>query len=305
MSIFKHDYNFMKDKKDVLKAYCKSYGLKVSGNKPVLSNRLAVFVKETNASLVVQRTIRGYLTRLYMRPKYDCFHSVNNEDFFSLDPISDFRIHELFSITENGFVYTFTIPSLIKLITSKSTNPYTRNMLSDKISSDLYKHIRLSKALKIKMETQLESSDISILNRESRLRRRVTTIFSSIDSHGFITDMDWFLSLNQSACIRFLRELADIWSYRSQLSNQVKSSIIPLRDPFREVSLHRLREMDLYKLKSFVIKIMDAFVNSGVNNDFKYMGCTFVLMALTLVNEHAAQVMPWLYESVSTVQIID
>lgn len=306
MSIFKNDYNFIKDKKDVLKSYCKTHGLRVGGNKSVLSNRLCIFVRETNASLVIQRMIKGYLTRLYMRPKYACYLSVNKEDFFSLDPISDFRIHELFSITENGFVYTFTIQSLIKLVNSKASNPYTRNMFSDKVGSDLYRHVRLSKALRIKMDTDIESSDISVLNRESLWRRRVVSIFSNIDSHGHITDTDWFTSLNRSGYIRFLREMADIWNYRSQLSSIVKSNITPGGDPFRGISLHRLRDMDIFKMKSFVIRVMDTFVNTGINNDFKYMGCTFVLMALTLVSEDAAQAMPWLYDTVSpSIQIID
>jgi hypothetical protein len=40
-------------------------------------------------------------------------------------------------------------------------------------------------------------------------------------------------------------------------------------------------------------------VKTGINNDFKTLGAYYVLGALCLVNQNAANSLPWLFQSVS------
>ena len=302
MSIFQNEYNFLKDKRDVLRAYCKKYKLKVTGNKSVLSQRLKEFVQQTVACRSIQRIYRGYLTRVYMQSKYGCYNTVNDEEFVSLEPIKTFRIHDLFVVHENGFNYAFTISSLLKLLSTKATNPYTRNMFSTKVGPTLLKHIKIGKSLSIDLDLNVESIDMSVLNREIRLSNKTTQLFSSMDSHGYITDTEWFLTLTHRRSMRFIRELMDIWKFRLGIDMALKNRIIPTGDPFTNISIYRISEYDIVKLKFVILNIIDKFVNSGVDQSYKYMGTTYVLMALTLVNHNAANALPWLYESVAVIR---
>ena len=43
---------------------------------------------------------------------------------------------------------------------------------------------------------------------------------------------------------------------------------------------------------------MDALVSNGNSNEDKSLGAFYVLSALTLVNNDAAESLPWLYQSV-------
>ncbi len=45
---------------------------------------------------------------------------------------------------------------------------------------------------------------------------------------------------------------------------------------------------------------MENIVTKGINHASKTLGANYVLCALTLVNNDAAQSLPWLYQSVST-----
>ena len=63
------------------------------------------------------------------------------------------------------------------------------------------------------------------------------SIFQKIDEHGFITDANWFLSLNRHRLRGFLRELIDVWNYRAQISNEIKLKINPGRKPFWNINI--------------------------------------------------------------------
>jgi hypothetical protein len=94
-----------------------------------------------------------------------------------------------------------------------------------------------------------------------------------------------------------MRELVDIWTYRAQLSVEVKCAICPpLGDPFRNINYY---EQNLDNIKSSTLNILEKFVNLGVDKDSKALGAYYVLGALTLVNDDAAHALPWLYQSVS------
>ena len=51
-------------------------------------------------------------------------------------------------------------------------------------------------------------------------------------------------------------------------------------------------------LQRFVLGVMENLVKTGVNRDSKSLGAYYVLAGLTLVNNDAAEAMPWLYHSV-------
>ena len=52
-------------------------------------------------------------------------------------------------------------------------------------------------------------------------------------------------------------------------------------------------------VKKSVLTILEKFVNFGIDQDSKALGSYYVLGALTLVNESAAETLPWLFQSFS------
>ena len=61
--------------------------------------------------------------------------------------------------------------------------------------------------------------------------------------------------------------------------------------------LYNYPELDV--VKKTVLVLLERFVNCGIDQDSKALGSYYVLGALTLVNESAAEALPWLFQSFS------
>ena len=51
-------------------------------------------------------------------------------------------------------------------------------------------------------------------------------------------------------------------------------------------------------MKNASLTIMENFIYTGINSEFKQIGAMHVLSALTIVSPQARGSLPWLYESV-------
>jgi len=125
------------------------------------------------------------------------------------------------------------------------------------------------------------------------------SLFTSIDNLGNYTDPDWFLELDRARYMRFLICLNDIWSYRANLSDQVRREICPTFDPFHFVTMAHLSRMATHELRFECVRAMEILVLHGNNHANRTLGSHYVLCALTLVSRPAALALPWLYESVA------
>ena len=128
---------------------------------------------------------------------------------------------------------------------------------------------------------------------------RALSLFQNIDALGNYSNSQWLLSLNRNQLIKFLRELADIWNYRAQITPETKRSIYPPSgDPFRNLNMHYIHnEQNMTNVKKVVLEVLEKIVNSGVDRDSKALGACYVLGSLTLVSEEAATSIPWLFQS--------
>jgi len=117
-----------------LKTVAKHYHLHVSGNKPVIVDRIRGFFTRTRCAIRIQAQFRLHLVRMSIRLRGPALLKrnmcVNDCDFYSLDPLSQIPNHQFFSfVDEKEFVYGFDIFSLVTLMkkTNKIINPYNRN----------------------------------------------------------------------------------------------------------------------------------------------------------------------------------
>ena len=291
-----------------LKMIAKTYKLKISGNKNQLITRVYSYLYFSSFIIKIQKIFRGLIAR-----KYKNLHGpaslnrkmcTNSGDFITMEPVEEINFHQFLSYKDNdGFIYGFDIISLHNLfLKSKDIdsvqNPFNRSLIPESVIKTIRSLIRLSRILKIHINLHYED-DTESLPVEKIVELRALSLFQTIDSLGNYSSPQWFLSLDKMQLIKYVRELIDIWNYRSQIDNETKRKICPPHgDPFRHFNMTYIHtEANLHNVKKVILEVMEKLVNSGVDNDSKSLGAIYVLGGLTLVNSDAATSIPWLFQS--------
>jgi hypothetical protein len=306
-----------------LKIICKHYKIKSTGTKPELLERIFKYLKETFYVIKIQRLVKKYFIKAlnyYKGPglikRKLC---VNDTDFMSMDSINDISYYQFISYKDNdNYIYGFDLISLYNWISTSIKddknkdilNPYNRNKFPCELIKNLRIIIRLSKVLKFDIDISLNNSDLKSLSNSnisiSEINNNmIVRLFQNMDELGFYTDISWFNELNYYTLIRYVKELYDIWTYRAQLSYETKYMICQSYDPFMNcmyiINQNRYysSSIDINTLKYSILIIIDRMINSGSTREYKYLGASYVLAALTLVSSNAANSIPWLYQSVA------
>jgi len=301
-----HNYNAAQ-----LKAFAKHFKVKTTGNKQQLFTRIYCFLKLSKDVIKIQKLGRGYLQRKYNRLHGPAFMNrqicTNDSDFLTGDLIKEIPFQQFMSFSDvDKFVYGFDMISLYNLISksvpAKPKNPYNRNEIPPFVLMNIKSLIRLSKILKIHLDLVIQDDTLDLPD-EKAIELRTLSLFQNIDSLGNYSNPAWFLSLTRQQTIRMLRELMYIWEYRAQITNDTKRAICPPHGLLStNQSLHTIfNEQNIWKLRKYMLDIMERLVNSGVDQDSKTLGAYYVLGSLTIVNQNAATALPWLFQSFSPI----
>ena len=300
--LLKNDYRVAQ-----LKNICKHYNQKKTGNKPDLIKKIFNYLYLSHKIIPFQKSYRRHLIHRYctysgsaLLKRKEC---INDTDILSLEDISTISIYQFFSFTDNdNNTYGFDLKCLTNWLNKSKgnpTNPYNRNTLSSGVLNTINNKIRLSKVLQFPLLLTIQNA---VSPQEERsYEYRIIKIFQTIDDLGNYTNPQWFLSLSRFQKTRFIRELYDIWFYRLDLTNDVRRNISPRGNPFRRFALNI--QVDIIAvseevLNKFILSVMEEFVYYGVTDDFRNLGASYILTALTLVNNEVAVALPWLYQSV-------
>jgi hypothetical protein len=292
-----------------LKLVLKYYKLKMSGNKEELKTRIFTFLYLSIYAIKIQKMFRGCLQRKYNKMHGPAIFNrslcINTDDFITMNPINELKYNQFISFKDvDNFIYGFEISSIYNLFLKNNDqnikNPYNRHLIPNFVLENLNMMIKLNNIIfKKTINLHIEDDVQNIVSEEKKIEFRTLTLFQMIDSLGNYSDPKWFSSLNRMQLITFIRELNDIWTFRAQIPNQVKCEICyPNGNPFQYFYSSSLIELEINVVKNTILNILEKFINLGINNDSKSLGCYYVLSALTLVNHDAAQALPWLYESV-------
>lgn len=270
------------------------------------------YFKSYENSIIIQNVYRRYLFKQYNKlrgpARFNRSICVNDTDFFTLDNLVDIPYNQFFSfMDENNMIYGFNIMSIFNLfnkdhpyeiiINTNATNPYNRNPFPKQVAKNIMKIIRLSKIFKESINLDMNEGEEK--NIIVNIENRVIMLFNEIDYLGNYTNYNWFMSLNQTDLMRFIMEMKDIWSYRANLSEEVKREICPQhRELFHRMFMVDLRIANIPILREIALDIMNKLVRDGINYNSRCLGTNFVLCALTLINQDAADALPWLYQSV-------
>ena len=205
------DLNLKKLKHPVLKETCKQYGLKVSGNKTILTERIEDKFKKITNAIIIQSMVKRYQWKIFYNYRGPALHNrnicSNTTDFVTLEPLNEIPIVNFFSYKDKyNFVYGFNIISLYTLWTKATEknqtalNPYNRNPLPSNLIKSLRKLIRLSRILKYDIEIQIKED---FIDPKKQLELRILALFQSIDQLGNYSNPQWFNSLSYSQLILF------------------------------------------------------------------------------------------------------
>jgi len=293
-----------------LKILAKHYQLKISGNKNELLNRIYCFLYLSNIIIKIQKILRGHLLRKYINCHGPAFYNkslcINENDFLTMEKVNTIKNSQFFSYKdEYGFIYGFDIMSFYNLIQKNKIvkNPYNSNIIDNEIIEKFKNLIILSKIFKDDIIIEIEPLTNKDISENKSIELRALTLFQTIDSLGNYSNVNWFYSLSKLQLYRLVRELIDIWNYRTPLTIETRKEICPPHgNPFINVSLGQLnsyvyQENGDIKLKQSILEILENFVNKGINKDSQCLGAYYVLGALTIVNEEVAQALPWLYQA--------
>lgn len=304
------EYNYTLN---MIKTICEHYKIGKTGTKQELLKKVYLFLCATHSIKKIQKCFKNYLNQKIISLKGPAFKNkdicVNDTDFLTMEKIIDIPESRFYSFKDDdNVIYGFDMTSLLSAINKDYhfKNPYNRKTLPiSKITSDIHNILRLNIILKLNNDSDDSNGhqdDITSLSINKQIQLKFLSICQKIDELGNYTDINWFISLSAAQIIKFFHELKDIWSYRAQLSFETKQEIYPYGDPFDDIStIYQYNYITPQDLKIKMIKIIEKFIYKGINSHSQFLGASYVLSALTLVNEHAAQSMPWLYFSVAHV----
>ncbi len=289
-----------------LKDICKHYKLRLSGNKSDLKIRIHDYLYKSFFVIKIQKVVRRFFISLYFKllgpacfKRYLC---KNERDFLTYELVKDIKYYDFFTIiSSDGSFWGFNIISIYNLFIKKDGeifNPYTREKIDYSIFKNIKKVVKLAKILKFSLNIKLNNSFDNITQNKI-LELKCLDLFQCINRLGNYSDNKWFMVLNKSQLVKFLYQLNDIWNYRAQLSYIVKKKICsPNGDPFRYINLSSLNSISYLSIQKNALHVIEQLVTKGITNEFSNLGASYVLCALTLVNQDAANALPWLYESV-------
>mgnify|MGYP001234281072 CR=1 FL=1 len=298
-----------------LRSMIKQYNIKTKYRRKVqLIEAVYLYLRESFYVMKIQKVYRGHLHRKLLWLKGEGWKApekcLNDTDFYTLDTIKDIPAYEFFSFKDNEQLYGVSVVSLFKLLLQTNgktefSNPYNRNTISrTNLADSINCYIRICRALKIPIDFYPEVKEQ--LTQEQIFRQRVSKVFMAMDELGNYTQEDWFLNISNSAdFIIFLRELYDIWSYRAQLTSEVKMRISNSTNLFTGINFGLLNTnvftgtVGYERLMNLALTVMERFVFSAINTEDRVLGAIYVLSALTLVSSEAAAALPWLHSSVT------
>jgi hypothetical protein len=242
---------------------------------------------------------RGRLRSFYRQgpAKWQRDICTNSTDFYSMEDICTLSGEYVFSFVGGGkCVYAFDLRSLSMLLekNEQPQNPYTREVLSEKIVTKAKNLIRWSR----KKGIDTRWAAIEPQSPDQRFKLKVTDLFQKIDELNYYTNPEWFLGLTVDDLRCFYVELYDIWFHRAELSNEMRKTIIPApAHPFKYPINEIVAQRNLDFLRKVNMDIIRMFVSAAVERTDRILGAMYIVTVMTLVNRQCRQMYPWLYES--------
>jgi len=182
------------------------------------------------------------------------------------------------------------------IINKSNKNPYTRQIIHKNKIRTISKIIKLSRILNDKIVLTLEDETDS-LTEQQKIEFKALDLFQKMDAFGYVTNRSWFLDLSVDDLHDFISELLDIWNYRVSINFETKCRICPPSGYINTNHFTTWRERGEEYMKKKALGVIEQLITNGVTDEDKKLGTLYILGALTIISQNAANSLPWLYDS--------
>jgi len=262
-----------------LKEVAKELGLRFSGTKQVLIDRIENYFNAAKYAIRVQKIVRGRIVRQSFKLRgpalKDRKKCINDTDFITMEPLSEIETEYFYSYADSKqFIYGFNIISLIQMNekqNNKVINPYNREKLDATVMSNILKLFNLTKIIysNFKTENARYNSRYTSNNRYTGVRTRNTTYQQNTIQSAPITEYTQRLNaLLEMRTQPLQQRIQNVFIKLDQLGNYTQSNWFTDLN-FRQVLLlyRELYEIWYYRghlpreLKIKICPYFDIFYN--------------------------------------------
>jgi hypothetical protein len=216
----------------------------------------------------------------------------NDTDFYSYDSIDDINQKYFYSYKDvSDFVWFFDIRSLNKLIEMKQPNPYTMKDLPSHVLEEVNK---LNERLKLNKSDELIDTKNIKKTRKQIIKQKTIDLFADIDGTGYYCQPEWYLNLSRNYLKRLYKNMEDLWNYRLQLTNEIKSEICPpngLNFTTRVSDVMRYNSKE--DLQELILNDIIKFTNATTEEN-KKLGYMYFIVGLGSVSRDCLETHQWL-----------
>jgi len=218
--------------------------------------------------------------------------SNNDTDFFTYETSEEIDDRYYFSYKDDkGFIWFFDIRSFNKLTELKQPNPYTMCKIPKKV---LQRADKLNGELKLGIKDQLIDQKQLQVSRKQMIKQKTIDLFCEIDNSGYYCQPIWFLNLNLQLLKKLYRNLEDLWNYRLQITNEVRTRICP---PNGRVFTTRVSDVNRYTsredTRNLILNEVIKFQNA-VSFEDKKLGYMYFIIGLGTVSRECCETHEWL-----------
>ena len=139
---------------------------------------------------------------------------------------------------------------------------------------------------------------IETIRNETNVNLRIERLFMEIDRLGNYSSSSWFQNLSHMQYIRLYRCIYDIWTFRGQITSEMKRQICPFYEPFEGIfPAGTNNTINFSDIRKACLLVFENITYSSPDIETRKIGALHCLSAVTVVSISARISMPYLYEA--------
>jgi hypothetical protein len=256
--------------------------------------RIEPYLSHEVSIITIQRIFKGW----NIRRRRNCN---NKEDCGTMDSLFEIPIQYYIDYKDDeGFIYGFDVRSLHMIMSEANPiNPFTQKQLILGASGKNFFEKYTKKMTSVKEKEGVVKFDSPKLTKDQRFDQTLIRVFQKIDMLGHYTDIAWFKNMSLRDLNNFYTGAYDIFSFRAQLSNEVRRKIVKDGILFQNFigNLHHIQERNKHILQYEILREIERILDEGEDRDSKFHGISLVLTILVECSYAAALALPHLLQS--------
>jgi len=217
----------------------------------------------------------------------------NPTELVSMDSVETIPIYLRFSFVEHSNHWLFDIRSLMaerrRIMESRTPfkNPYT----SIPFEPDVLERIQRSIAWLYARRYQL-SQEMSL--EHATYEQKLVELCFLIDSHGYLTNLHWFMNLNLANVRQFIDGLNIMWHHALGLTHEERLAIVPGWNATTVNLITPITTTSVAKALDTLAITLLALLKAAPNRDSRGLMAVYIITALTTVSPGARRAFPWI-----------